>query len=470
MLETHTITFKKRYRLRSDYAPEKPQLQSFLIDAKQQKSKLARIPERQRGQPNSAVLVLAPALTTLHNAAMGINTVIQANLLHPTRPVTALVLMGGGARTAYQAGVLRALASILLAQSDPPGNFPFKVLVGTSAGAINATCLASFASHGLDAFEKLSQFWAELRSCAVYELNAPSWARVNRYVAAWSLTRQAQVNGAILDNQPMLNSLKRIVELDKIEEALQTRLIDALAVTASSYTSGVHWTFCHTKDDNPFRGWSRPGRRSEFQPITLEHLLASSAIPFLFPSTSLMISGKKEYFGDGSMRQVSPLSPAIHLGAQKILAIGVGQPERAGFSLSNTDAPSRGPTLGRIAGHTMASVFHDTLQADVEQTNRVTQTLRDLPRDAASALPFSSVDVLAIQPTQSLDALAQKHIGELPPDTRKALGGLGILRGGGGTLASYLLFEPGFTQALMTMGENDAYAKKTELLAFFAQP
>jgi hypothetical protein len=155
MLETHTITFKKRYRLRSDYAPEKPQLQSFLIDAKQQKSKLARIPERQRGQPDSAVLALAPALTTLHNAAMGINTVIQANLLHPTRPVTALVLMGGGARTAYQAGVLRALASILLAQSDPPGNFPFKVLVGTSAGAINATCLASLCLPWLRCFRKI---------------------------------------------------------------------------------------------------------------------------------------------------------------------------------------------------------------------------------------------------------------------------------------------------------------------------
>jgi NTE family protein len=283
MLETHTITFKKRYRLRSDYAPEKPQLQSFLIDAKQQKSKLARIPERQRGQPDSAVLALAPALTTLHNAAMGINTVIQANLLHPTRPVTALVLMGGGARTAYQAGVLRALASILLAQSDHPAISRSRCSWAPPQARSMRLVWLVCASHGLDAFEKLAQFWAELRSCAVYELNAPSWARVNRYVAAWSLTRQAQVNGAILDNQPMLNSLKRIVELDKIEEALQTRLIDALAVTASSYTSGVHWTFCHTKDDNPFRGWSRPGRRSEFQPITLEHLLASSAIPFCFP-------------------------------------------------------------------------------------------------------------------------------------------------------------------------------------------
>lgn len=399
---------------------------------------------------------------------MGLNTVIQANLLRPTRPVTALVLMGGGARTAYQVGVLRALASIMLAQAKPPSDFPFKVLVGTSAGALNATCLAGFALHGFDAFEKLAQFWAQLRSSAVYELNAPSWARVNKYVAAWSLSRHAQVNGAILDNQPLLNSLKRIIALDKIEDALRTRLIDALAVTASSYTSGVHWTFCHTKDDNPFRGWVRPGRRSEFQPITLDHLLASSAIPFLFPSTSLMINGKREYFGDGSMRQASPLSPAIHLGAQKILAIGVGQPERAGFSMANTDTPARGPTLGRIAGHTMASVFHDTLQADVEQTNRVTQTLKDLPRDAASALPFSSVDVLAIQPTQSLDALAQEHVGELPPDTRKALGGLGILRGGGGTLASYLLFEPGFIQALIAMGESDAHAKKSELLEFFA--
>ena len=132
--------------------------------------------------------------------------------------------------------------------------------------------------------------------------------------------------------------------------------------------------------------------------------------------------------------------------------------------------PARGPTLASIAGHTMASVFHDTLQADVEQTNRVTQTIQNLPRNTADDLPYKSIDVMLIQPTQSLDALAQAHLGALPVSTRRALAGLGVLRGGGGTLASYLLFEPDFVQALIAMGESDAYAKKAQLLDFFKSP
>ncbi|WP_296446015.1 patatin-like phospholipase family protein [Rhodoferax sp. UBA5149] len=413
-------------------------------------------------------LGLRPTLTSLHNGRMSLDTIIHASLSRPARPITALVLMGGGARTAYQVGVLRALASILKPQSKTPNFFPFQVLVGTSAGAINAACLAGYATYGLQAFERLTQFWSELRSSGVYRLNVSSWTRFNKYLMAWSLSRHAQANGAILDSQPLFDTLREAVSLPGVEEALRTHTIEALAVTASSYSSGVHWTFCHTAQDEPFRAWARPGRRAGFQAITVDHLMASSAIPFLFPSTPLRVGGRQEYFGDGSMRQVSPLSPAMHLGAQKVFIVGVGQPERSGFGGHAADQPARAPTLGSIAGHAMASVFHDTLQADVEQTHRVTQTLGKLPRDAASALPYRSVDVMAIQPTQSLDAIAQAHIRELPAATRNALGALGILRGGGGTLASYLLFEPGFVQALIAMGENDAHARKSELLAFFA--
>lgn len=405
-----------------------------------------------------------------HNDRVSLDTIIHASLSRPARPVTALVLMGGGARTAYQVGVLRALAAILAQQPRNRNLFPFQVLVGTSAGAINAACLAGHASHGLQAFEQLTQFWRDLRSSGVYRLNVSPWARFNKYIAAWSLSRHARANGAILDNLPLRDTLRQAVSLPGVEEALRTHAIEVLAVTASSYTSGVHWTFCHTAQDGSFRAWNRPGRRGGFQAITIDHLMASSAIPFLFPSTRLVTNGRQEYFGDGSMRQVSPLSPALHLGAQKVFVVGVGQPERSGFTSHTTARPARGPTLGSIAGHAMASVFHDTLQADVEQTHRVTQTLRQLPRAAAAALPYRRVDVMAIQPTRSLDALAQAHVGELPVATRNALGGLGILKGGGGTLASYLLFEPGFVQALLAMGESDAYARKAELLAFFAAP
>jgi NTE family protein len=402
---------------------------------------------------------------------MSLDTIIHSGLDGPTRPLNALVLMGGGARTAYQVGVLRALASILREKPGAYGPFPFQILIGTSAGALNAAFLASCATQGLQAFEQLARFWGDIRSRDVYRLDVSRWARHSRIIAALSLARQTRSRGAILDTLPLVDTLHQVISLPGIDLALQSGTLEVLAVTASSYTSGVHWTFCHNAQDDPDLGWQRPGRRTEFQPITIEHLMASSAIPFLFPSTPLWVDGRSEYFGDGSMRQTSPLSPALHLGAQRVLVIGAGQPERSSLGgpggTTAARGPIRGPTLGSIAGHAMASVFHDTLKADVEQTQRVTKTLRDLPRDVAASLSYRAVDVLAIQPTHSLDALAQSQIIELPEATRHALGGLGMLKGGGGALASYLLFEPGFVQALIAMGESDAFARKKELLQFF---
>jgi NTE family protein len=156
----------------------------------------------------------------------------------------------------------------------------------------------------------------------------------------------------------------------------------------------------------------------------------------------------------------------VHLGAHKVMVVGVCQPQRSGLV---GPAAAGEPSMGSIAGHAMASVFHDTLQADVEQTQRIARTLKQLPREVAAVMPYRPIEVLAIQPTQSLDAVAQAHVRSLPPTVRRALGGLGAMRSGGGALASYLLFDPGFVQQLMKMGEEDAYAKKAEVLAFLAE-
>lgn len=398
---------------------------------------------------------------------MSLDTIIHSGLRQFGRPTVALVLMGGGARTAYQVGVLRALARMLKSHPAAPRTFPFQILVGTSAGAINAAFLAGRAMQGLQAFEQLAEFWSRLRSTDVYHLNVPRWARwlrFSRVAVALSLSRHARANGALMDNNPLAQTLKNGILLGGIADALRSNTIDALAVTGSSYSSGVHWTFCHTASLAEFKGWTRPGRRSEYQPLTIDHLMASSAIPFLFPSTALKVDGRDEHFGDGSMRQVTPLSPAMHLGARKILVVGSGQPERSGLFGDKAPARQRGPTLGSMAGHVMASVFHDTLQADVEQTQRVNQTINQMPREVAAAMPYKAIDVMAVAPTQSLDALAQKHTRELPGVIRDALGGLGMLQGSGGTLASYLLFEPGFVQSLIAMGEEDAEAQRGELL------
>ena len=395
---------------------------------------------------------------------MSLDTIIHSGLRQFGRPTVGLVLMGGGARTAYQVGVLRTLGRLLAAREDAPRGFPFQVLVGTSAGAINATFLASRAISGLQAFEQLAEFWSRLRSTDVYHLNVPKWVRFSRIAVAWSLSRHARANGALLDNQPLKQILTDGIPLDGLAEALRSNTIDALAVTGSSYSSGAHWTFCQTASRTEFEPWMRPGRRAEFQRLSIDHLMASSAIPFLFPATTLEVDGGIEHFGDGSMRQVTPLSPAMHLGARRIVVVGVGQPQRSGLVATPAGAADRGPTLGSMAGHVMASVFHDTLQADVEQTQRVTQTINRLPREAAAAMPYKAVDVLAVAPTRSLDELAQQFTHELPASVRDALGALGVLRGSGGTLASYLLFEPGFVQTLIQMGESDALSLREELL------
>jgi NTE family protein len=383
------------------------------------------------------------------------------------RPVLGLVLMGGGARTAYQAGALQAIGQLLSGATDKPQTFPFQVLAGTSAGALNATFLASKAMDGLSGLNDLAAFWRQIRTEAVYHLPQTPLDKFSRWATALGLLRSAREHAAAMNSLALVNTLHQAIALERIDTALHNGVLQALAVTASSYSSGVHWTFCQTRDGQPI-AWSRPGRRAEQQPITIEHLMASSAIPFIFPSTPLWVDGGMEFFGDGSMRQISPLSSAVHLGADRILAIGVSQPQRANWGAGTT--PHGRPSLGTIAGHALASVFHDTLEADVEQINRINQALQMLPDTVCADLPLRSVQVLTLQPSASLDALAQEHVHTLPKPIVRVLEGLGALRGSGAALASYLLFEPGFVAALMALGQADVQARADEILTFLKPP
>ncbi len=380
------------------------------------------------------------------------------------RPVMGLVLMGGGARTAYQAGTLQAIGHLLQRNDRSPDGFPFQILAGTSAGALNATFLASKALNGLAALDELANFWGQMRTQAVYHLPQTPLDKFSRWATALGVLRSTREHGAAVDSLALVNTLHQAIALERVDQALKSGVLQALAVTASSYSSGVHWTFCQTRDGQPMT-WGNPSRRAEQQPITIEHLMASSAIPFIFPATPLWVDGGMEFFGDGSMRQTSPLSAAVHLGANRVLAIGVSQPARP--SRTSVARTAGRPSLGTIAGHAMASVFHDTLQADVEHIHRINQALNAVPEQLHAHMLLRPVQVLTLQPSASLDALAQDHAHALPKPILRVLQGLGSLRGSGAALASYLLFEQNFVQALMALGQADVLARADEIIGFF---
>jgi NTE family protein len=244
--------------------------------------------------------------------------------------------------------------------------------------------------------------------------------------------------------------------------------LDALAVTASSYSSGEHVTFYQAGPQQ--EGWVRSRRIAVPVKIAHEHLLASSAIPFVFPAAALQIHGHPEYFGDGSMRQSAPLAAAIHLGAKRILAIGAGRmQEPTGAQPPN--ALSGYPTLAQIAGHALSSIFLDSLTADVERLERINATLALVPDEARGATQLRPVELLLIAPSQRIDVIAARHANALPAAVRSLLGEAAVptetAHIQGSALASYLLFDSAFTQELMALGRADTLSQRDAVRVFF---
>lgn len=201
--------------------------------------------------PNRLLCACRPPTSTVSLDTLIARSLLERDTAASPPEGVALVLMGGGARTAYQAGVLQAIARLLRGDhgTTVSAPFPFRWLFGTSAGAMGAAFLASRAGHGCEALTELARFWRELRSSDVYRLDAPGWARANRLAAGWTLARQVQRHRALLDSLPLVDSLHRAIDLPAIEQALLNGPLEALGVTASSYTTGEHWTFCQTRPD-----------------------------------------------------------------------------------------------------------------------------------------------------------------------------------------------------------------------------
>lgn len=387
-------------------------------------------------------------------------------------PITGLVLTGGGARAAYQVGVLKALAHLRRGSGADLRRNPFAVICGTSAGAINSAALACRADHFDLAVETLCDVWQHFRAEQVYRSDSLGVIRsgaqwltmlsIGFVLARWRRARPR----SMLDNSPLAALLKHAVPLERLPQLLASRELQALAITASSYSSGEHVTFYDAA--STITPWTRSQRKAEPARITNEHLLASSAIPFVFPATELQRGHGAEWFGDGSMRQTAPISPAIHLGAQRVVVIGAGRMhEPPGRAVANTGYPN----LAQIAGHALSGIFLDALSVDIERMERINRTLALLPEQARLETPLRSVSALVIAPSQRLDDIAARHLTELPRPVRALLRGVGVGGTGqdarGAALASYLLFEASYTRELMALGEADTLARRTEVLDFF---
>jgi NTE family protein len=365
------------------------------------------------------------------------------------RPTVGLVLTGGGARSAYQVGVLLALAELL-----PRARNPFQIIVGTSAGV-----LAAEAHHWRRAVAGLERVWANFRSSQVFHVNARHMLRAG---AHWVL---ALVSGGLvlspprsmLDNTPLRELLGVHVDCAGIRRSIARGHLRAFALCSTSYSTGRSVAFYDGIDS--IGDWARVQRIGCRTELTLDHLMASAAIPLLFPPIKI----GEEYFGDGAMRQVHPLSPAIHLGADRLLVLGVRARRAAGVTVDRLHTVM--PTPGEIFGYMLDTLFTDQIYGDLEQLERINVLVHSAPQAARGERP---IETLMLAPSVDPREIAARHVGEMPPGLRALLRVIGGRDVSGYQLASYLMFEAGYTRALIELGYRDAMEARSALTAFMS--
>ncbi len=376
----------------------------------------------------------------------------MAILDNPADKPIGLILSGGGSRAAYQIGVLRAVANILPKHSPNP----FQVIAGTSAGALNAVSLATHAYRLRTGIKILEHIWKNIRSEQIYD---PQSGNLLSSASSVLLSMLSGKNNdstvSLLDNSPLGALLSRVIKFEKIQHNIDIGLLDAVSVTASAYSSGESVSFYQAiKGIKDWEGPHRIGLRTRLQ---LQHLMASTAIPIIFPAVQI----GNQFYGDGAVRQLAPTSPAIHLGARRIFAIGV--------SGNRTKAPLEDemyeqPSLLQIVGHILNSAFVDTLENDLEFLSHMNEVIPHVPPAILEQehIRVNEIELLEISPSKELNLLAMDYYDELPKPMSKY-----IKSESSGTLLSLILFEKGFCNALWQLGYDDAMEKEAEIREFF---
>jgi NTE family protein len=370
-----------------------------------------------------------------------------------------LVLSGGGARAAYQVGVLKAICRLLPSDSKNP----FQVISGTSAGAINAVALASYSGHYKLGIRSLENIWKNFSSDQVYRTDVKGvFNSSTKFVLNTLFGYKSGESVSLLDNSPLKGLLNKVIQYENIQKAIDNKDLHAISVTASGYASGESVSFFQAHSS--IKNWQRLRRVGLRQRINVDHLLASSAIPAVFPAIKL----NREFFGDGAIRQLAPISPALHLGAEKVLVIGVSG---TAHKRKQRETMKDYPSMAKIMNHMFNAAFLDSMESDVERLTRINSTLSKIPDHVMieEGITLKAVDILEINPSISIDEIAAKHARELPKSLRFFLKGSGTTKTSGAGVLSYLLFERGFCRDLIQQGYDDAMKRKEDILTFFCE-
>ncbi len=366
-----------------------------------------------------------------------------------------LVLPGGGARAAYQVGVLRAIADLLPTRAANP----FPVVTGTSAGAVNATAIAVHADRFRVAVGNLERVWRNFQVHHVFRADTASMLRSGLH---WML---AMMSGgwllpppkSLFDNTPLRELLSVQFDFGNVRRSIENGHLDALALSAAGYNSARSVAFYEARSGT--QPWSRMRRAGQPTRLTLDHLMASVAVPFLFPPVLM----GEEFYGDGSMREANPFSASIHLGAERLLVVGTRNEARP-----PTATPPQSPTFGQIFGYMLDSLFSDGMYSDLERLTQLNDIVEQTGPLNTETARLRNIDMMVILPSRDLSEIARHHVNSLPRTLRTLLRTMGALNTGGGQLMSYLLFEGSFTRELIALGYKDAMGRSDDLLAFLS--